>query len=307
MKKSFLLSVCVALLFMSCSNTKETPSGYKFTVIKKGDGVASKQGQILVLNFLFKDGKDSVWNDSRKSVFPTMIMVQDSIPGNDPILEVFRMLTKGDSVTVKLPAKTLFEKTFQSQIPPGVDSTSQFTFEIGVIDILSEDQARQMQSDIVAKQNEKAMLAEAEQHAKDTSIIAVHLKEKAIKAQKTRSGISYVVNKTGKGEYAKAGQTVRINYTGYLLDGTCFDSSIESVARVNNVYNEMRAPYGPIEFVLGAQQVIPGWEEAIGLMNKGASMTVYIPSTMAYGPRRRSEIIGENSILKFEMEVVDIK
>jgi FKBP-type peptidyl-prolyl cis-trans isomerase FkpA len=59
--------------------------------------------------------------------------------------------------------------------------------------------------------------------------------------------------------------------------------------------------------VLGYRQVIPGWEEAIALMNKGSKMTVYIPSGLAYGPQKRSEVIAENSILMFQMELVDIK
>lgn len=305
MKKLFVLIVC-AFVVLSCSNIKETPSGQKFTVIKTGDGVASKSGEILAMNFLFKDAKDSVWNDSRKSPFPAMVMVQDSIPGNDPILEVFKMLTKGDSVTLKVAAASLFEKTFQTQLPPGVDPTNEFTFEIGVIDIMSEEEARQFQTDIMTKENEKARLAEAEQLAKDTVVIASRLKEAGIKAQKTVSGISYVVTKTGTGENAKAGQTVSVHYAGYMLDGTCFDTSIADVAKKHNLFNVMN-PYTPIEFVLGTRQVIAGWEEALTLMNKGSKMTVYIPSPLAYGSRKRSEVIVENSILKFDMELVDVK
>ncbi len=305
MKKLLVLIVC-AFVVLACSNTKETPSGQKFTVVKAGDGVAGKAGEILIMNFLFKDGKDSVWNDSRKNPFPAMVMVQDSIPGNDPILEVFQMLTKGDSVTLKVGASTLFEKTFQSQLPPGVDGASMFTFEIGVIDIMTEEEARQYQSDLVAKENEKARLAEVEQLAKDTVTIAAHLKAAGIVTQKTESGISYVVTKTGTGENAQPGQTVRVNYAGYMLDGTCFDTSIADVAKKHDMFNVMN-PYTPIEFMLGTRQVIAGWEEALMLMNKGSKMTVYIPSPLAYGSRKRSEVIVENSILKFDMELVDIK
>jgi FKBP-type peptidyl-prolyl cis-trans isomerase len=307
MKNSVFLCVLVAVLSVACSNSKETPSGYKYTVLRKGDGVASKSGQILIMDFVFMDGKDSVWNDSRKGDFPTMVMVQDSVPAGDGVLEVFQLLTKGDSVTFQIPSKVLFEKTFRSPPPPGVDSTSSFTFHIGVKDIVSEDKAREIQSAIVAKQNEKAMLAETEQLAKDTVLIANYLKEKSLVAQKTTTGIRYIVTKPGKGENAKTGQAVRVNYSGYLLDGTCFDSSVESIARANNVYNEARQPYEPLSLTLGMQQVIPGWEEAISLMNKGSKMSVYIPSTLAYGVQGRGAMIPGNSILMFEMELIDIK
>jgi FKBP-type peptidyl-prolyl cis-trans isomerase FkpA len=307
MKNSVLLFVLVAMLSVACSNTKETPSGYKYTVLRKGDGVVAKAGQILIMDFLFMDGKDSVWNDSRKNPFPTMVMAQDSTPPGDGVLEIFQLLSKGDSVTFQIPAKMLFEKTFRTPPPPGVDSTSSFTFHIGVTDIVSEEKAREMQNAIVAKQNEKAMKAEVEQLAKDTVLIVTHLKEKSLVAQRTPTGIHYIITKPGKGENARPGQSIKVNYTGYLLDGTCFDSSIESVARANNVFNEGRKPYEPLEVTLGYQQVIPGWEEALGLMNNGAKMTVYIPSTLAYGAQGRGEAIPGNSILKFDMEMIEIK
>jgi len=307
MKNSVLMFVLVAVLGVACSDSKETPSGLKYTVLRKGDGVVAKSGQILIMDFLFKDGKDSVWNDSRKNAFPTMVMAQDTVPAGDGVLEIFQLLTKGDSVTFQIPAKTLFDKTFHTQVPLGVDSTSSFTFQIGVKDIVSEEQARAIQNEIVAKQNEKAMLAEAEQLAKDTILIVNYLKEKSVVAQKTPSGLRYVITKSGKGDNATTGQVVSVNYTGFLLDGTCFDSSVESIARANNVFNEGRKPYVPLEVTLGYQQVIPGWEEALGLMNKGSKMTVYIPSTLAYGAQGRGATIPQNSILKFEMEMVDIK
>lgn len=308
MKKSFLISACVAVLLLSCSKTKETPSGQKFSVLKSGIGEPAKFGDVLLVNFLFKDGKDSVWTDSRKNPFPTMIM-KDSAQlqmTKDPIIEVIHMLRKGDSVSVAIAAKELFAKTFGSPVPEGVDSTSNFTFLIGISDVVSQDRARELQNEYIAKQNEEARKTEQEQLARDTVAIDLFLKDKGIAAQKTASGIRYVITKPGKGDTAQPGQQVKVNYTGYLLDGTCFDSSIESVAKAKNVFNEQRKPYEPLQLTLGMRQVIPGWEEALSLMNKGSKMTVYIPSTLAYGNRRRSEVIVENSILMFDMELLDI-
>lgn len=307
MKKSIVAVSLVALLLAACSSTKETKSGLKYNVVRAGDGKLPASGQILILNMSFKDSKDSVWSDSRKAEFPTMVQKQDSVPPGDAVLEIFQILTKGDSISFQIKAKDLFEKTFKAPIPPSVDSTGFFTFEIGVSDVISEEDARKLQNDIMAKLGEKEAQKEKEQLAIDTVLIDNYLKEKSIVAQKTASGLRYVIEKQGKGENATSGKTVRINYAGFLLDGRCFDSSIESVARANNVFNEARKPYEPLEFVLGYREVIPGWEEAITLMNKGSKFTVYIPSTLAYGARKRSELITENSILKFEMELVDFK
>jgi FKBP-type peptidyl-prolyl cis-trans isomerase len=307
MKKSIAAVILVAMFVVACSTTKETKSGYKYSVVRAGDGKAPVSGQILVLNLLFKDAKDSVWSDSRLGDFPTMVQAQDSVPQGDIVLEVFQTLSKGDSVTFQVPAHDLFQKTFKAPLPPGVDPVGLFTFEIGVSDIISEEDAMKLQNEIMAKLNEKETIKQQEQLAIDTVLIDNYLKEKSIVAQKTPSGIRYVVEKQGKGENAQVGQTVRINYSGFLLDGRCFDSSDESVARANNIFNELRKPYEPFELVLGYRQVIPGWEEAISLMNKGSKFTVFIPSGLAYGPRKRDEVITENSILMFQMELLDIK
>jgi len=307
MKKSIVAVSVVAMLMMACSATKETKSGYKFNIVREGDGKLPATGQILVLNLMFKDAKDSVWSDSRKADFPTMVQRQDSVPQGDIVLEVFQMLTKGDSVTFEVAAKDLFEKTFKSPPPPGVDTAGVFTFQIGVADVISEEDAKKMQAEFMAKMNEKEAVKQQEQLAIDTMLIDNYLKENSIVAQKTASGLRYVIEKQGQGANAVSGQTVRVNYSGFLLDGRCFDSSVESVARANNVFNEQRMPYEPIELVLGYRQVIQGWEEAITLINKGSKMTVYIPSGLAYGPQQRSELITANAVLKFEMELVDIK
>ncbi|MBK5277492.1 MAG: FKBP-type peptidyl-prolyl cis-trans isomerase [Bacteroidia bacterium] len=294
------------LLCMACSNENETASGLKFTVLRKGDGLKLDSGKYLILNMVFKDGKDSVWNDTEKNGVPAIIQIQEGVPKGDAVLEAVMMMSKGDSITFKIPAKSLFENTFRSPLPFSVDSTSLFTFNLGLSDVLDAEQFQQLQEKMIAKQNEDFVKQQEGQLLIDIDIIDKHLAEKGITAQKLESGIRYKISKAGKGENAKSGQTASIYYAGYLLNGKLFDSNIESVARLNNVYQEGQ-PYKPYDVVVDGQEVIKGWEEAIKVMNKGSKMTVYIPSTLAYGSRRRSAEIVENTILMFEMELVDIK
>jgi FKBP-type peptidyl-prolyl cis-trans isomerase len=163
-----------------------------------------------------------------------------------------------------------------------------------------------LQTELVAKQNEKMLQDQKAQLGKDITAIDDFLKAKNVTAQTTASGLRYIITKPGTGENAKAGQQVKIDYLGYLLNGKYFDTSIESEAKKNNLYTQGR-PYSPLELTVGAQQVIPGWEEAIQLMNKGSKMTVYIPSTLAYGNQRRGDVIAENSVLVFDMELIEVK
>ncbi|NJN41813.1 MAG: hypothetical protein HC811_05865 [Flammeovirgaceae bacterium] len=307
MKNSKVLVVVLSFLIMACGNTRETPSGLKFTVVKKGDGNVVKSDNFLVMDMVFMDAKDSVWNDTRKGDYPLIIAIREDEGNEEGIEEVFRMLSKGDSVTVKISAKSLFEKTWNQEVPPMVDAESDFTFQIAVRDILDSAGVMNYQQEMMAKENERGMKAQFEQLAKDTVIIDNYLREKGIAAQRTNSGIRYVITKMGTGNNAVQGQTVKINYAGYLLStGKYFDTSIETIARQQGIFTEGR-PYEPYELVAGQNTVIAGWEEALLMMNKGAKMTVYIPSGLAYGPRRRSEEIIENSILAFDMEMVDIK
>jgi FKBP-type peptidyl-prolyl cis-trans isomerase FkpA len=137
-------------------------------------------------------------------------------------------------------------------------------------------------------------------------IIDNFLKEKNIVAKKTASGIRYIITKPGKGQNVKDGQTASVNYAGYLLNGKYFDTSMEAVAKEQNIYQQGK-PYQPYPVTVGRNSVIRGWEEALKLMSKGAKMTVYIPSTLAYGSQRSGPVIAENSILAFDLEVVDLK
>lgn len=306
MKNSLIALLFVSLFVAACSGSKETPSGYKFNVVRKGDGVKIDSGKFVVMNLRFMDGKDSVWNDSKKNGFPAVIQMQGTVPKGDAVLEVIKMMSKGDSVVFKVPAKKLFENTFRQPLPFSVDSTSSFTFQIGLSAVLNQEEMNKLQTELVAKQNEKMLQDQKAQLGKDIAAIDDFLKAKNVTAQTTTSGLRYIITKPGTGENARAGQQVKIDYLGYLLNGKYFDTSIESEAKKNNLYTQGR-PYSPLELTVGAQQVIPGWEEAIQLMNKGSKMTVYIPSTLAYGNQRRGDVIAENSVLVFDMELIEVK
>ncbi|MFZ6001260.1 MAG: FKBP-type peptidyl-prolyl cis-trans isomerase [Bacteroidota bacterium] len=301
----FILLVFVA---MACSNERETPKGYKYTLAAKGDGEKVAPGKFLVMSLLLKDEKDSVWYDNKKNDAPEIIPTRDTtgMSSEEGLDEIFRLLTKGDSVTMTIPAQTLFEKTWGQPVPQGVDPKRKLTFYLKVNDVLDSTAVMSLQQQIVARQNEKMMKEQAEQLKKDSVIISDYLKGKNIDALRTPSGLRYLVQKAGKGENAQVGQTVRINYAGYLLSGKYFDTSWEKIAKEQGMYTPGR-PYEPYEIVIGQTPLIQGWDEIMLLMNKGTKLTVWVPSPLAYGKRRRSEDIVENSILVFDMEMVDIK
>jgi FKBP-type peptidyl-prolyl cis-trans isomerase FkpA len=293
-----LLLLCVA-----CDKSeKETPSGLKFKVVKAGDGVLPKPDEVVLFNYVFKDSKDSIWQNTYSQEFPAVILVADSaaIPSEDGMIQMLRMLSKGDSVTVEISVKDFFSKIAKRPIPSGVDSTLTFYYGVRMDSIMSRDGFDKFQENWYSMKFKQ-------QTQKDVAIIDAYLLEKNLKAENTESGLRYVIASPGSGELAKSGQTVKVNYTGYTLEGKCFDSSIKAIAQENGVYNTMREPYSPYEVTIDESTVIMGWHEALKLLRKGSKATIYIPSPLAYGRQQRGDIIKENEILVFDMEVLEIK
>jgi FKBP-type peptidyl-prolyl cis-trans isomerase len=130
----------------------------------------------------------------------------------------------------------------------------------------------------------------------DDAIIRKYIADNNItNAQKTASGLYFVPGTTNPtGAQAVAGKTASVLYTGKLMDGTIFDSS----AKNNNT---------PFSFVVGARQVIAGWDEGIALMRKGEKAQLLIPSALAYGARGAGTSIRPNTVIRFDVEVTDVK
>ncbi len=112
-------------------------------------------------------------------------------------------------------------------------------------------------------------------------------------AQKTESGLYYVVEQEGTGEQAVAGSTVAVHYSGKLTNGNEFDNS----------YRRGQ----PIEFKIGIGQVIPGWDEGISLMKVGSKYKLIIPSELGYGKRGAGGVIPPNANLVFDTELISVK
>jgi len=297
------LAALVLIVTASCSNkTEETPNGFKYVVAKSGDGTLPKPGEILVFDYTMRDSKDSVWADTRKLGMPAAVMIADAAMEKDEkgIIQMFRRLSKGDSVIAEFPVKKFFDEIVGAPLPKKIDSTLTISYFIHVSDITTREKYSEKQQAAMEKRN-------SEQLKKDTDAIDKYLAEKGITAQKTESGVRYVITQPGRGPNATSGESVKVHYSGYLLNGTYFDSSVKSVAQEKGLYNPAREPYEPFDVVVDRTQVIRGWHDALKTLNKGAKATFYIPSTLGYGPQRMSEVIGEDAILVFDIEVVDIK
>lgn len=109
---------------------------------------------------------------------------------------------------------------------------------------------------------------------------------------KTESGLQLKISHPGSGNFPAPGDMISVHYTGKLLDGTIFDSSVQRGQ--------------PFNFEIGTGQVIKGWDEGFLLLKKGAKATLIIPADLAYGSRQMGTIPA-NSVLIFDVELIDIK
>ena len=181
----------------------------------------------------------------------------------------------------------------------GIKTLNSADFAAGVASVydgvkpeMTFDEAKRIVNEYFAKL-EAAMQAEAAKQGEvnrknGEAFLTENAKREGIKV--TESGLQYEVLESGKGDSPKASDNVEVHYTGKLIDGTVFDSSVERGV--------------PASF--GVTQVIPGWVEALQLMHEGDKWRLYIPSDLAYGPNGAGGVIGPNMTLIFDVELLRV-
>lgn len=297
MNKTFLLltGAVIALSQTACnaqaknSDFKKLPSTLQYKIVNDAPGRTAQVGDYMEVHLTnsFKGGRktDTVLFDTRKmnNNMPVPVMVQAPAFGGD-ISEAFLMLSEGDSVVIKAPLDSMLKVGFP--MIPGAEKDKKQTVDYFIKVVKLRTQA-EMQKETAAKS--------AQQNGVDDKLITDYLAKNNIKAQKTASGIYYKIDNPGTGPALQQGQQITMNYTGKLLNGTPFDSNVDP--QFGHVQ--------PFVFGLGVGQVIRGWDEGIALFKKGGKGTLYIPSSLAYGERSPGPQIPANSVLIFDVEVVD--
>lgn len=181
----------------------------------------------------------------------------------------------------------------------GIKTLNSADFAAGVASVydgvkpeMTFDEAKRIVNEYFAKL-EAEMQAEAAKQGEvnrknGEAFLTENAKRDGIKV--TESGLQYEVLESGKGDSPKASDNVEVHYTGKLIDGTVFDSSVERGV--------------PASF--GVTQVIPGWVEALQLMHEGDKWRLYIPSDLAYGPNGAGGVIGPNMTLIFDVDLLRV-
>jgi len=238
-------------------DTVTTASGLKYIMVastKSGD--QPKKGDKVSVHYTgyFLDGKVFDSSVDRGKPIQIQIGVGQVIPGWD---EGIALLHKGEKARMIIPYNLAYGEAGRGPIP----AKATLVFDVELLDVVPR---------VVPKSFDIA--------GKTT--------------QTTASGLKYIVVSKGTGTKAETGKTVKVHYTGFLEDGTIFDSSVERGE--------------PIEFPLGQHMVIEGWEEGIALMNTGDKLHLIIPYNLAYGEEGRAPVIPAKANLIFDVELISV-
>ena len=294
MKQTVLISCAIIVgLFAltSCGNDfKKLPGGVEYKILKSGEGKENiKIGDVITIHMINLNDKDSAIMDSHKKQpgsngQPFQVPVKAS-RGKYDIMAWVTSLKKGDSAIYLIPVDSVFPK--DEMRPQFFKAHTKMKLTIAVVDKMSEAQAQQKQMD--------EMKAEA---TKEDAMIQSYITEKGLKdVQKTPEGLYYIITKKGTGANAATGETASMNYRGSLLNGKMFDSNLDTI------FHHVQ----PFEFKLNQHQVIQGWDIGVALLNKGAKATFIVPSVLGYGPQDRGDRLPANSVLVFDVELLNIK
>jgi FKBP-type peptidyl-prolyl cis-trans isomerase len=282
--KLMIALVVVAALGFACSKYpgfKKDNTGlyYKFYVVNKKE-IKPQIGDIVELTYTLRI-QDSVLIDN--------VLIYDQIVESLFSGDVYAALQKmhlADSATFIMNGDTFFHY-FMGQPFPFEKKDLYFDIKLNKITLKEEYEQQQREQEM-----QREEMIEQARFSED-SLIKDYVDKNQIKVKPTTSGLYFVKNVSGKGKMVKNGSKIKVHYTGKLLDGTVFDSSVERGE--------------PIDLTAGAGMVIPGWEEALLLMRTGDKAIVLIPSSLAYGSRGAGYAIPPYTPIVFDMEIISVE
>ena len=295
MKKNLAIATMAAVLALtSCKNSDfegftKADNGVHYKFFNQTESAPKAQaGEGISIRYIIKkQSNDSTIFDSKNGT-PDGVMrlgLQKAMCVGC-IEDALGMMSKGDSAAFILSSDSFFLKTNgYKELPKFVKAGDHLAFYVKMVDIKSKKEIEENQKQQAADQEVKMK----EFMAKEAVDFEKYLADNKITAKPTGSGLIYIETKKGTGAAPKETDIVTVHYTGKLMDGTVFDSSI---------------PKGkPATF--GLNQVIPGWTEGLQLMKKGGKATLILPSKIGYGPNGNGAITPYSPLV-FEVELIEI-
>ncbi|MGB0525213.1 MAG: FKBP-type peptidyl-prolyl cis-trans isomerase [Flammeovirgaceae bacterium] len=272
----------IGVLFLglfACENkVVTTKTGCTYEIVEESGGAAIQDGsflQVVTSLRVFTDEELVQKIDGHKPAVSKLVFSEVE---KHPVFSILKELSVGDSVKITMP----YNEEHKNFMPDNAKETTRVEYYVRVVSAEGEEEY-----------NTRMQKERQEQIDKEDGEIQKYLSDNGLEAEKTESGLYYIITEEKGGESPEPGDKVSVHYTGTLLDGSKFDSSVDRGT--------------PFEFPLGQRRVIAGWDIGIDLLGKGDKATLLIPSRLGYGPSSPSPKIPANSILKFDVELVDFE
>jgi len=231
-------------------------SGVEYAIVRAGEGLKLEPEMRLKVHYngFLEDG--SMFDSSFERGLPIEFLLGRGmvIPGWEQGLAQLRV---GDRARIWIPYQLAYGESGRGPIP----AKANLIFDVEVVDAQKIEQPKPFETE-------------------------------GKEIQTTESGLSYITVKEGTGPKPQQGKMLLVHYSGYLEDGTLFDSSVQRGE--------------PFRFILGANQVIQGWDEGFALLSKGSKARLIIPPHLGYGDREVGPIPAA-SILIFDVELIDFQ
>lgn len=263
---------------------KPLEDGMYFNKIKSGKGRKVRKDDFLTFDFELRKVDGTLIYSSVQANRPGQFQYGKRFD-TQGFMEAMGMMRQGDEVELLVPSSLAYGENGRGGILDPYTPLHYFV-RLTAVKTPAEHEAE------VAAQKKAEEAQKEALRVKEESTIAKYIADNEITVEPTADGLYFISTQEGTGEMPKAGDKVRVHYTGTLLDGTKFDSSHDRDQ--------------PFEFVLGKGQVIKGWDEGIAMLKVGGKATLIMPSKLAYGERQAGAVIKPYSPLKFDVELLEI-
>ncbi|HZX57777.1 MAG TPA: FKBP-type peptidyl-prolyl cis-trans isomerase [Mucilaginibacter sp.] len=298
MKKNLMFLALATIGLASCNGGfKKAPGGLLYNIVVDKGGAKIKEGDFIAVNVVAKTDGDSVLFSSYEQGSPSYQAMHKGQPGD--VMNAFSYLAEGDSAIIKTNIDSLFKKG--SRRPP--IKGKYIIYQVKVEKVIAKS----------AKPNDTAWNAQIKKYMdaqgevmKKSEVVKLkkYIDDHKLVGSTTPSGLFYTITTPGVGDKPAVGDTAEVFYTAKFTTGKVFETNVKATAQANKTYNP-GLPYKAIHVPVGVKKVIPGWDEGLLLLNKGAKATFVIPSKLAYGEQGYA-IIPPFTPLVFEVEMVNV-
>ncbi len=298
MKKNLLFLTLAVIALTSCKRTyQKAPDGMLYIKYTDNDGPKIKEGDFAGVNVIIKTDGDSLIDNTFEKGLPRLMIITKPIFKGD-VIDALSLLTEGDSLSVKMPVDSVFKK---AQKPTNFKGNF-IIFDLKVEKVIHKGSMTDQQLRDKAITYLKNLIAVAK--GKEPQKIKKYIADKKLNVTKTDSGLYYTINKHGQGPLAVAGDTAVFTYTSNLFNGKVFETSIREEAVKAKIFDQQQN-YKPIGVAIGQHRIVPGWEQGLQLLNKGAVATFIIPSDLGYGDEGYG-VVGACTPYVSKIELINI-